>query len=108
LCSATPEQEDAPIELLCRRHRRLVGDPLLPGAWHRRYTLIEARRQGAGLTLVSTMVTLQQAALRRRHRRAQLVALPGVGHVPMHDDPELVARTVLDFVDAAPIRVRPA
>jgi hypothetical protein len=48
---------------------RLVRDPLLPGAWHRRYTLIEARRQGAGLTLVSTMVTLQQAALRRRHRR---------------------------------------
>ena len=29
--------------------------------------------------------------------RAELVALPGVGHVPMLDDPELVARTILDF-----------
>jgi pimeloyl-ACP methyl ester carboxylesterase len=28
---------------------------------------------------------------------AELVALPGVGHVPMLDDPELVARTILDF-----------
>jgi len=33
---------------------------------------------------------------------AQLVPLPGVGHVPMHDDPELVARTILDFLDPAP------
>jgi pimeloyl-ACP methyl ester carboxylesterase len=30
---------------------------------------------------------------------AQLRALPGLGHVPMHDDPELVARTVLEFTD---------
>jgi pimeloyl-ACP methyl ester carboxylesterase len=29
--------------------------------------------------------------------RADLVPLPGVGHVPMLDDPELVARTILDF-----------
>ena len=28
---------------------------------------------------------------------AELVPLPGVGHVPMLDDPELVARTILDF-----------
>ena len=28
---------------------------------------------------------------------AELVALPGVGHVPMLDDPELVARTILEF-----------
>lgn len=28
---------------------------------------------------------------------AELVALPAVGHVPMLDDPELVARTILDF-----------
>ena len=37
--------------------------------------------------------------------RAELVALPGVGHVPMLDDPELVARTILDFtadVDPSP------
>ena len=29
--------------------------------------------------------------------RAELVALPAVGHVPMLDDPGLVARTILDF-----------
>ena len=28
---------------------------------------------------------------------AELVALPRVGHVPVLDDPELVARTILDF-----------
>jgi pimeloyl-ACP methyl ester carboxylesterase len=28
---------------------------------------------------------------------AELVSLPAVGHVPMLDDPELVARTILDF-----------
>ena len=28
---------------------------------------------------------------------AELVPLPAVGHVPMLDDPELVARTILDF-----------
>jgi pimeloyl-ACP methyl ester carboxylesterase len=28
---------------------------------------------------------------------ADLVALPGLGHVPMLDDPELVARTILEF-----------
>jgi pimeloyl-ACP methyl ester carboxylesterase len=27
------------------------------------------------------------------------VVLPGVGHVPMSDAPELVARTILDFID---------
>jgi len=32
---------------------------------------------------------------------AQLIALPGVGHVPMLDDPELVARTILDFTGPA-------
>jgi pimeloyl-ACP methyl ester carboxylesterase len=30
---------------------------------------------------------------------AELVALPGLGHVPMLDDPELVARTILDFTE---------
>ncbi|HWT24486.1 MAG TPA: alpha/beta hydrolase [Solirubrobacteraceae bacterium] len=33
--------------------------------------------------------------------RADLVELPGVGHVPMADDPDLVARTILDFTAAA-------
>jgi pimeloyl-ACP methyl ester carboxylesterase len=29
---------------------------------------------------------------------AQLIPLPGLGHVPMLDDPDLVASTILDFV----------
>jgi pimeloyl-ACP methyl ester carboxylesterase len=32
---------------------------------------------------------------------SELVALRGVGHVPMYDDPELVARTVLNFTARA-------
>jgi pimeloyl-ACP methyl ester carboxylesterase len=32
---------------------------------------------------------------------AELRALPGLGHVPMNDAPELVARTVLEFTDPA-------
>jgi hypothetical protein len=33
--------------------------------------------------------------------RAELRPLPGLGHVPMPDDPELVARTILDFTSRA-------
>jgi pimeloyl-ACP methyl ester carboxylesterase len=33
---------------------------------------------------------------------ARLVELPGLGHVAMSDDPELVARTILDFSAYAP------
>ena len=32
---------------------------------------------------------------------AELVPLPGLGHVPMSDDPDLVARTILDFTAVA-------
>ncbi|WP_406208519.1 alpha/beta fold hydrolase [Kitasatospora sp. NBC_01560] len=39
---------------------------------------------------------------------ARLVRLPGCGHVPMSDDPELVARVVLDTCAAADRPVRPA
>ena len=28
---------------------------------------------------------------------AELIPLPGLGHVPMLDEPQLVARTILDF-----------
>ena len=38
---------------------------------------------------------------------AELVMLPGVGHVPMSDDPELVARTILE-VTASPRVTREA
>jgi pimeloyl-ACP methyl ester carboxylesterase len=37
---------------------------------------------------------------------ARLVEVPGLGHVPMSDDPELIARTILDFSRQA--RERPA
>ena len=40
--------------------------------------------------------------------RAELVPLLGVGHVPMLDDPELVARTILDFTADADTPPRPA
>ncbi len=40
--------------------------------------------------------------------RAELVPLPAVGHVPMLDDPELVARTILDFTADADTPPRPA
>ena len=33
---------------------------------------------------------------------AELVTLPGVGHVPMSDDPDLVVRTILEVT--APVR----
>jgi pimeloyl-ACP methyl ester carboxylesterase len=39
---------------------------------------------------------------------ARLVELPGLGHVPMSDDPELVARTILDFGAHAPERAAAA
>jgi pimeloyl-ACP methyl ester carboxylesterase len=37
---------------------------------------------------------------------AELIPLPGVGHVPMVDDPELVARTILDFTTQGDTRPR--
>ena len=40
--------------------------------------------------------------------RAELVPLLGVGHVPMLDDPELVARTILNFTADADTPPRPA
>ena len=38
--------------------------------------------------------------LRRLVPQAELVELPGLGHVPMSDDPELVARTILEVTAA--------
>jgi pimeloyl-ACP methyl ester carboxylesterase len=35
--------------------------------------------------------------MRARVRGAEFSTLPGVGHVPMYDDPHLVARTILDM-----------
>jgi pimeloyl-ACP methyl ester carboxylesterase len=40
--------------------------------------------------------------------RAELVPLPAVGHVPMLDDPELVARAILGFTVHADTPPQPA
>lgn len=40
----------------------------------------------------------------RRIPGAELRSLPGLGHLPMSDDPELVARTILDFTAGAAAR----
>jgi pimeloyl-ACP methyl ester carboxylesterase len=39
--------------------------------------------------------------LRRMVPEAQWIELKGLGHVPMSDDPELVSRTIADFVARA-------
>jgi pimeloyl-ACP methyl ester carboxylesterase len=39
--------------------------------------------------------------MRERVPHAEFTVLPGVGHVPMADDPELVARTILDVTRSA-------
>jgi hypothetical protein len=36
---------------------------------------------------------------------AQFIVLPGVGHVPMIDDPQLVARTILESTGATEVHV---
>lgn len=38
------------------------------------------------------------ASLMAQLPRAELVRLPGIGHIPMYDDPGLVAQTILDVV----------
>ena len=40
--------------------------------------------------------------LRNLLPNADWIALPGLGHVPMSDDPELVARTIAEFVGRVP------
>ena len=34
---------------------------------------------------------------------AEWVVMPGLGHLPQHDDPELVARTILEVTDRQPV-----
>jgi pimeloyl-ACP methyl ester carboxylesterase len=46
-------------------------------------------------------VELYEKAARARLPQATFEILPGVGHVPMIDDPELVARTILAVIGAA-------
>jgi pimeloyl-ACP methyl ester carboxylesterase len=43
------------------------------------------------------------AIARRRMPSAQFIVLPGVGHVPMIDDPQLVARTILESTGATEV-----
>jgi pimeloyl-ACP methyl ester carboxylesterase len=44
----------------------------------------------------------------RSIEQADWVMLPGAGHVPMHDDPERVARTILDFTRRIDLEQRDA
>ncbi|HEU4979473.1 MAG TPA: alpha/beta hydrolase [Solirubrobacteraceae bacterium] len=44
------------------------------------------------------------ARLREAAPGAEWRVLPGVGHVPMYDDPDLIARTIVDFAAAAEAR----
>ena len=46
----------------------------------------------------------QASIARQRLPRARFVSLPGCGHVPMTDDPDLVARVLLEG-SAAPVGV---
>jgi pimeloyl-ACP methyl ester carboxylesterase len=46
-------------------------------------------------------VELYEAAVRDRLPRAIFTVLPGVSHVPMIDDPQLVARTILAAIGIA-------
>jgi pimeloyl-ACP methyl ester carboxylesterase len=44
---------------------------------------------------------LYRTVARERLPQATFTVLPGVGHAPMVDDPELVARTILAVTGAA-------
>jgi pimeloyl-ACP methyl ester carboxylesterase len=56
-------------------------------AWPNRDRTLPFKRYGSSATTVVP--------------NAELVRLPGVGHVPMLDDPELVARTILEVTQAS-------
>jgi pimeloyl-ACP methyl ester carboxylesterase len=44
---------------------------------------------------------LYEAAVRERLPRTMFTVLPGAAHVPMIDDPDLVARTILAVTGAS-------
>ncbi|GAA3075118.1 hypothetical protein GCM10020254_18810 [Streptomyces goshikiensis] len=52
---------------------------------------------------VHDRLLLRRPGVRAKHTvpGARLVRLPGCGHVPMHDDPALVSRVVLDTARSA-------
>jgi len=39
---------------------------------------------------------------------AEFKLIPGVGHVPMIDDPALIANTILDFVETTDLQLKPS
>ena len=54
------------------------------------------RQQQAAFTRDRLLVRRQGIRAKQIIPRARLVRLPGCGHVPMNDDPALVARVILD------------
>jgi pimeloyl-ACP methyl ester carboxylesterase len=73
-----------------RRDGPIVGPLDVPGcpiriAWPRRDRTVPFERYGRPLLAIVP--------------QAEVVRLDGVGHVPMYDDPQLVARTILDVTE---------
>jgi pimeloyl-ACP methyl ester carboxylesterase len=68
------------------RDLELIECPVLI-AWGTRDFILPARRYSARIREVVP--------------NAQWLSLKGLGHCPMGDDPELIARTIADFVRAA-------
>ena len=67
-----------------------------------RWTRCHARSPSHGRKKDTLLpVELYETAVKERLPGAVLTILPGVGHMPMLDDPELVARTILAVTSAA-------
>jgi pimeloyl-ACP methyl ester carboxylesterase len=111
-----------PIEPDPPTHRGGSGEPLVlvhggggtPRLWRTTIPLLEPHHDVLTVTLdghfggrpiasgvEASVETLARGVERERFvaaiRHAEVVDLPGAGHAAMVDDPELVARTILDF-----------
>ncbi|WP_420081477.1 alpha/beta fold hydrolase [Streptomyces sp. JL4002] len=94
--------QDVVAETLALRHATGFEDTLAAGG------AVRFTHDVPGLPVTVAWGTRDRLLLRRQGVRAKetipgarLVRLPGCGHVPMHDDPALVARVVLDTTRSA-------
>ncbi|MEV7171721.1 alpha/beta fold hydrolase [Streptomyces sp. NPDC093224] len=94
--------QDVVAETLALRHATGFEDTLAAGG------SVRFTHDVPGLPVTVAWGTRDRLLLRRQGVRAKetipgarLVRLPGCGHVPMHDDPALVARVVLDTARSA-------